>query len=690
MADEKTMKPINESESKQDRPKRRYHRRSNKAAKPAAEETPAASGEELVSTPKPSRSRKKTLDEAIAAVIGATAVSEPEKPREKKQSGSRKKNNRPAKENSPAEQAAPAVQAEAPAQEAPRKNQKNSRRRGGNNNNTDPNARVRIIPLGGLHEIGKNMTVYECGEDMFIVDCGLAFPTSDLPGVDLVIPDFTYVEKNRHKIKGVLVTHGHEDHIGGLAFLLKRINVPIYATKLTIGLIQGKLKEHGLLNKAKLVEIRPRDNITLGAFNIEFIHVNHSIPDAVGLAIRCPAGVIIQTGDFKIDTTPVDGDMIDLARFAEYGKKGVLALLSDSTNAERPGYTMSERKVGESFEQLFRKAHNKRIVVATFASNIHRVQQIIDVAQSRGRKVAVTGRSLENLVQVGQDLGYLNVPENILIPIDAIKRYPDDKLVIITTGSQGEPMSALTRIAFGEHRKVNIGPNDYVIISATPIPGNEKMVGNVVNELMKHNVEVIYEKMYEVHVSGHACQEELKLMMGIVKPQYFIPVHGEQKHLQKHAGLAMSMGYDMKHIYLGNIGEKISLSKTEMKQIETVPAGEVYVDGLGVGDVGNIVLNDRKHLSQDGIIIVVATLDAETGDVVSGPDVVSRGFVYVKENEDLMNKARDLACHVIYDYYDVKGRDWNTVKSKLRDEISHLMYEKTKRSPMVLPILMEI
>jgi ribonuclease J len=553
-----------------------------------------------------------------------------------------------------------------------------------------PEESVHIAFLGGMNEIGKNMTLYEYKDDMFIVDCGLAFPTSDLPGVDLVIPDFTYVEKNRHKIKGVLVTHGHEDHIGGLAFLLKRINVPIYATKLTIGLIQGKLKEHGLLNKAKLVEIRPRDNITLGAFNIEFIHVNHSIPDAVGLAIRCPAGVIIQTGDFKIDTTPVDGDMIDLARFAEYGKKGVLALLSDSTNAERPGYTMSERKVGESFEQLFRKAHNKRIVVATFASNIHRVQQIIDVAQSRGRKVAVTGRSLENLVQVGQDLGYLNVPENILIPIDAIKRYPDDKLVIITTGSQGEPMSALTRIAFGEHRKVNIGPNDYVIISATPIPGNEKMVGNVVNELMKHNVEVIYEKMYEVHVSGHACQEELKLMMGIVKPQYFIPVHGEQKHLQKHAGLAMSMGYDMKHICLGNIGEKISLSKTEMKQIETVPAGEVYVDGLGVGDVGNIVLNDRKHLSQDGIIIVVATLDAETGDVVSGPDVVSRGFVYVKENEDLMNKARDLACHVIYDYYDVKGRDWNTVKSKLRDEISHLMYEKTKRSPMVLPILMEI
>ena len=560
-------------------------------------------------------------------------------------------------------------------------------RRYGNRQSAKP---LKIIPLGGLGEIGKNITLYEYDGDMFLSDCGMSFPDEEMPGIDIVIPDFTYVLENKDKIKGLVVTHGHEDHIGAIPYLLRNFNLPIYATRLTIGLIEGKLREHKLLNEAKLNVTNPGDVVTLGKFKIEFIHVNHSIPDAVGFAITCPAGTVIQTGDFKIDTTPIDDYVIDIGRFAELGKKGVLALLSDSTNAERPGYTMSERKVGESFEQLFRKAHNKRIVVATFASNIHRVQQIIDVAQSRGRKVAVTGRSLENLVQVGQDLGYLNVPENILIPIDAIKRYPDDKLVIITTGSQGEPMSALTRIAFGEHRKVNIGPNDYVIISATPIPGNEKMVGNVVNELMKHNVEVIYEKMYEVHVSGHACQEELKLMMGIVKPQYFIPVHGEQKHLQKHAGLAMSMGYDMKHIYLGNIGEKISLSKTEMKQIETVPAGEVYVDGLGVGDVGNIVLNDRKHLSQDGIIIVVATLDAETGDVVSGPDVVSRGFVYVKENEDLMNKARDLACHVIYDYYDVKGRDWNTVKSKLRDEISHLMYEKTKRSPMVLPILMEI
>lgn len=549
---------------------------------------------------------------------------------------------------------------------------------------------VRIAFLGGMNEIGKNMTLYEYGGDMFIVDCGLAFPDSDLPGVDLVIPDFTYVENNADKIKGIIVTHGHEDHIGGLAYLLKRVNIPIYATKLTIGLIKGKLEEHNLLKSAKLVEIKPRDNITLGNFNIELIHVNHSIPDAVGLAIRCPAGVIIQTGDFKIDTTPVDGDMIDLPRFAEYGKKGVLALLSDSTNAERPGYTMSEKSVGESFEMLFRKAKCKRIVVATFASNIHRVQQIIDVAKSRGRKVAVIGRSLENLVSVGSELGYLNVPEGVLIDINLIRNYPDDKLVIITTGSQGEPMSALTKMAFGEHRKVNLTPNDYVIISATPIPGNEKMVGNVVNELMKRGVDVIYERMYDVHVSGHACQEELKLMMGLVKPKYFLPVHGEQKHLQRHASLAVAMGISEKNIYIGNIGDRIELSDDGIKFINTVTAGAVYVDGIGVGDVGSIVLNDRKHLSKDGIIIVVATIDSASGNVVSGPDIVSRGFVYVKENEALMNSARDLACRVIDESYDSKYHDWNSVKTKLRDELSKMMYDKTKRSPMILPILMEI
>lgn len=549
---------------------------------------------------------------------------------------------------------------------------------------------VRVSFLGGMNEIGKNMTVYEYKNDMFIVDCGLAFPGAELPGVDLVIPDFTYIEDNISKIRGLIVTHGHEDHIGGIAYLLKKYNIPIYATKLTIGLIKGKLQEHNLLSGAKLVEVNPRDNITLGSFNIELIHVNHSIPDAVGLAIRCPAGVIIHTGDFKIDTTPVDGDMIDLNRFADYGKKGVLALFQDSTNAERPGYTMSERTVGESFENLFRKAGKRRIVVATFASNIHRVQQIIDVAKQLKRKVAVLGRSLENLVQVGEELGYLNVPKNLLIKIEEINSYPDDELVIITTGSQGEPMSALTKMAFGEHRKVSVTPNDYVIISATPIPGNEKMVGNVVNELMKRGIEVIYEKMYEVHVSGHACQEELKLMMGIVKPKYFIPVHGEQKHLQKHAMLAEAMGIKKKDIYIGSIGKSIEISENGIKELADVPSGEVYVDGLGVGDVGNIVLNDRKRLSEDGLIIVVATIDTASGAVISGPDIVSRGFVYVRESEELMNSARDLACHVIDETYDSRYHDWNSVKTKLRDELSHLMYEKTKRTPMVLPILMEI
>ncbi|MCH5314295.1 MAG: ribonuclease J [Eubacterium sp.] len=549
---------------------------------------------------------------------------------------------------------------------------------------------VRIAFLGGMNEIGKNMTLYDYKESMFIVDCGLAFPDADLPGVDIVIPDFTYVEENADKIRGIVITHGHEDHIGGLAYLLQKVNIPIYATKLTIGLIKGKLEEHGLLGSSKLIELKPRDNITLGDFNIELIHVNHSIPDAVGLAIRCAAGTIIQTGDFKIDTTPVDGDMIDLTRFADFGKKGVLALLSDSTNAERPGYTTSERSVGDSFELLFRKAKNKRIVVATFASNIHRIQQIMDVAKSMDRKVAVIGRSLENLVNVGSELGYLNVPNGLLIDINSIRNYPDDKLLIITTGSQGEPMSALTKMAFGEHRKVSVTPNDYVIISATPIPGNEKMVGNVVNELMKHGVEVIYEKMYDVHVSGHACQEELKLMLGLTNPKYFIPVHGEQKHLQKHALLAEAMGIAKENIYIGTIGDRIELSADGIKPLEGVTSGEVYVDGLGVGDVGNIVLNDRKKLSKDGLVIIVATIDRESGYIVSGPDVVSRGFVYVKENEDLMSAAKALAYEIISDSYDKRYHDWNSLKSLLREDISKLMYEKTKRSPMVLPILMEI
>lgn len=549
---------------------------------------------------------------------------------------------------------------------------------------------IKVAFLGGMNEIGKNMTVYEYGDDMFIVDCGLAFPGTELLGVDSVIPDFTYIAQNIDKVRGLIVTHGHEDHIGGIPYLLKKFNIPIYSTRLTIGLIKGKLKEHGLLNKAKLHEINPSDIVKLGKFSVEFIHVNHSIPDAVGLAITSPVGVIIHTGDFKIDTTPVDGDMINIPRFAEYGTKGVLALFQDSTNAERPGYTMSEKKVGESFLNLFTKAGKRRIVVATFASNIHRVQQIIDVAKHLRRKVAVVGRSLENLVQVGEELGYLNVPDNILISIDNIKDYPDDKLVIITTGSQGEPMSALTKIANGEHRKVTASPNDYVIISATPIPGNEKMVSNVVNELMKRDIEVIYENMYEVHVSGHACQEELKLMMGVIKPKFFFPVHGEQKHLKKHAKLAEAMGISKKNIFIGDIGKHVEITEKGIKTLDDVPSGDVYVDGIGVGDVGNIVLNDRKHLSADGIIIIVATIDSQTGEVLSGPDIVSRGFVYVRESEELIASARDLSCRIIEETYNSSYHDWNTVKTTLRDEVSHMMYEKTKRNPMILPVIMEI
>ena len=551
-------------------------------------------------------------------------------------------------------------------------------------------APVKIAFLGGLNEVGKNITLYEYGNDMFLVDCGLAFPDQDMPGVDLVLPDFTYLERNADKIRGIVITHGHEDHIGGLAYLMKTLNIPIYATRLTIGLIQGKFKEHGLLNTTSLNVVKPGDHIPFGAFDVELIHVNHSIPDAVALAIRCKAGTIIQTGDFKIDTTPIDGEMIDLARFAEIGKEGVLCLLSDSTNAERPGYTESERKVGEAFQRLFAKAGNRRLIVASFASNVHRVQQIIDVAQSLGRKVALSGRSLENVVAIGTELGYLHVPDGLLVSIDMVNRYPADQMVFITTGSQGEPMSALTRMAFSDHRKVSICPNDCVIISANPIPGNEKTVSKVVNELMKLGAEVVYEKMYDVHVSGHACQEEQKLMLGIIKPKYFIPVHGEQKHLRKHAGLALSMGMDPKNILIADNGVEVSLSEKEFRVSGNVPSGRVFVDGYGVGDVGSIVLRDRKHLAQDGLIIVVATIDSKTGELLSGPDVVSRGFVYVRESEELIEDACKVAQRILEDCAAHNVHDWSSIKLKLRDEVSHLMYERTKRSPMILPILMDV
>ena len=549
---------------------------------------------------------------------------------------------------------------------------------------------LRIIPLGGLNEIGKNMTVFECGNDMFIVDCGLAFPDSDMPGVDLVIPDFTYVEQNIDKVRGIVITHGHEDHIGGLAYLLKKVNIPVYATRLTIGLIEGKLKEHNLLSQTKLNVVTPRQTVKMGCMAVEFIHVNHSIPDAVGLAIHTPAGIVIHTGDFKVDFTPIEGGIIDLARFGELGNRGVLALMSDSTNAEKPGHTASERKVGSSFENLFAKAEGKRIIIATFASNIHRIQQIINNAVRTDRKVAVFGRSMLNVISTAMDLGYLSVPEGVIIDLEAMNKYPPEKIVLITTGSQGEPMSALTRMAMNEHRSVTITPMDYIIISATPIPGNEKYVTRVVNELLKAGAEVIYESMYDVHVSGHACQEELKLIMALTRPRFFIPVHGEYKHLKKSAGLANSIGIPESNIIIGSIGDVIETDGTDLRITGKVTAGRVLVDGLGVGDVGSIVLRDRKHLAEDGLIVVVATIESESGTILAGPDILSRGFVYVRESEEMMEAARDILRKTLESCLAGGVRDWNGIKSSLRDSLSDYIYMKTKRNPMILPIIEEI
>lgn len=553
--------------------------------------------------------------------------------------------------------------------------------------NTAP---LHIIPLGGIDEIGKNITAYEYGRDILLVDCGMSFPDEDMPGIDSVIPDFTWLVQNADRVRGLFVTHGHEDHIGGIPYLLKALNIPVYGTPLTVGLIKGKLKEHHLLESAKLNVVHPRDVVTVGSFTVELIHVNHSIPDAVAFAVTCPAGTVVQTGDFKIDTTPIDGDIIDLARFGELGKQGVLALLSDSTNAERPGYTPSERVVGGSFANLFGKAEGKRIIVATFSSNIHRMQQIIDQAVRFGRKVAVSGRSMLNAVAVASELGYLNVPDGVLIDIETIKKYDPDKLVVITTGSQGEPMSALHRMAFSDHRQVTVSPGDLIIISANPIPGNEKLVDKVVNELLKLGAEVIYERMYEVHVSGHACQEEQKLLIGLVKPRYFIPVHGERKHLTKHAETAREMGIDKEHILLPRNGMVIELSENGMKEAGSVTAGRVMVDGLGVGDVGSIVLRDRKHLSEDGVVVIALSMDAVTREVVSGPEVISRGFVYVKESEQLLADATEVACDVLEQCYLANIKDWNNIKNKLRDGVARFISETTGRSPMIIPIILNV
>lgn len=549
---------------------------------------------------------------------------------------------------------------------------------------------VKIIPLGGLNEIGKNLTCIECANDIIVIDCGLAFPDSEMPGVDIVIPDYTYLERNKEKVRGLVLTHGHEDHIGGIPYFIKKINVPIYGTRLTLALVESKLKEHGLSGSVSMNIVTPRQTVKFGCMAVEFIRVNHSIPDAVGMALHTPAGVIVHTGDFKVDFTPIEGGIIDLARFAELGNKGVLALMADSTNAERPGFTMTERKVGASFEKLFAAAEGKRIIIATFASNIHRIQQIIDNAVRTGRKVAVSGRSMINVMGKGIELGYLKIPAGMMIDLELIDKYPPEKLVLITTGSQGEPMSALTRMAMSEHRKVSITPNDFIIISATPIPGNEKFVTRVVNELMRAGAEVVYEAMYEVHVSGHACQEELKLMLSLVKPKFFIPVHGEYKHLKKHAGIAKQIGIPPERILIGEIGNVIETDGVDMKITGQVPAGKVLVDGLGVGDVGAIVLRDRKHLAQDGLIIAVVTIDSTTGELLSGPDVVSRGFVYVRESEALMEEAKQVLTKALQKCLDGNHREWNAMKNKMKDALSDFIYARTKRDPMILPIIMEV
>ena len=549
---------------------------------------------------------------------------------------------------------------------------------------------LKITPLGGLGEIGKNITAFEYGEDIVIVDCGLAFPGDEMLGVDLVIPDFTYLEENRDRIRGLVVTHGHEDHIGGIPFLLQKMNIPIYATRFTIALIEGKLAEKGLLNKALLNVVKPRDTVTLGCMTVEFIHVNHSIPDSCALALHTPAGIVIETGDFKVDYTPTNDEIIDLARFGELGSKGVLALLSDSTNAERPGYTPSERTVGESFDLLFKNAGERRILVATFSSNVHRVQIAIDSAVRFGRKVAVVGRSMEQVTAKALEMGYLVAPEGTVVSLDTICRLPENEAVIVTTGSQGETMAALTRMAMGDHRKININSRDLVIISAYPIPGNEKDVGRVVNELMRLGAEVVYERYSQIHVSGHACQDEEKLMLALTKPRFFIPVHGEYKHLKKHAELAMSMGMPPENVMIPEIGRVIEVNEAGINATSSVSAGAILVDGLGVGDVGSVVLRDRKRLGEDGLIIVTLTLDRDTGEILAGPDIVSRGFVYVREAEDMLEAARQIARKTVQASVSDNKRDWQNLKTKIKDAVGSYLFGLTKRSPMVLPIIEEI
>ena len=549
---------------------------------------------------------------------------------------------------------------------------------------------IKIIPLGGLHEIGKNITVFEYEDEIIVVDCGISFPEDDMLGVDLVIPDITYLVKNQEKIKGMVITHGHEDHIGGIPYFLKQINVPIYATRLSAGLINNKLEEHKLLRSTEMHIVNQGETIKLGNnFKVEFIRSSHSIPDSVMLAITTPSGTILHTGDFKVDYTPIDGQLMDLGRIAELGKQGVLALMSDSTNSERKGFTMSESSVGDVFDKLFLNC-TKRIVVATFASNVHRIQQIVNSAVKYGRKIAVCGRSMINIISTAIELGYIKCPENIFIDIDMIGSYTDDQLVIITTGSQGEPMSALTRMAAGDHRKVKITPNDLIIISSTPIPGNEKYVSKVIDDLMQLGAEVVYSALADVHVSGHACQEEQKLILALAKPKYFIPVHGEYRQLRAHKETAELMGIEEDNIFMLTNGRVLEMNEYEAKFTGTVPSGRVLVDGLGVGDVGNIVLRDRQHLAQDGLIVIVLTMDSQTGEVVAGPDVISRGFVYVRESENLMDDVKSVVRHEVSKCEERGIRDWSTIKTTVKENLRDYLFIKTKRNPMIIPIIMEV
>ena len=548
---------------------------------------------------------------------------------------------------------------------------------------------LKIIPLGGLHEIGKNITVFEYENDMIAVDCGISFPEDDMLGVDLVIPDITYIIKNQEKFRGLFITHGHEDHIGAIPYFLKQLNVPIYGTKLTLGLIKNKLVEHNLVNTTELVEVKQGEVVKKGCFSVEFIRSTHSIPDSVMFAIKTPVGTILHTGDFKIDYTPIDGNKMDLGRIAELGNKGILALMSDSTNSERKGYTMSESSVGEVFDKLFSHC-TKRIVVATFASNVHRVQQIVNSAIKYGRKIAVCGRSMVNMITTARELGYIECPDNLFIDIDMINNYIDEQLVIITTGSQGEAMSALTRMATGTHKKVKITPNDLVIISATPIPGNEKYVSKVIDDLMQIGAEVVYSALEDIHVSGHACQEEQKLILSLAKPKYFIPVHGDYRHLVAHSETAKSIGIPKENIFMLRNGLTLEVNPYEAKYGECVPSGKLLVDGLGVGDVGNVVLRDRQHLSQDGLIVVVLTLDGGSGEVVAGPDVITRGFIYVKESENIMEEIKAEVRQEVREC-ELRGfTDWTTIKNIVRDNLRDYIFYKTKRNPMIIPIIMEI